>query len=141
MARLRSSGFKLQWSAKSFQFSRISCTFGRQSTPERIVLLGKIEARWLNGFKKKTNLNEFKLSGFGYGLESQISKGVLAPSSFFILLTPFTAFHWANPTGQQQLHMWTEWHSQLPCFDTTPVLSEYSLAAIAAMQKTEELKE
>jgi hypothetical protein len=46
MARLRSRGFKLQWSAKSFQFSRISCTFlGGKARP----ILGDIEAHCFSG--------------------------------------------------------------------------------------------
>ena len=43
----------------------------------------------------------------------------------------------ANPVGQQQLYG-SEWHSQLPCFDTTPVLSEYSLAAMQNTQENED---
>ena len=53
--------------------------FRRQGT-ERMALLGNIEVQSFIEWLPKINLNEFEWSAFGYGLEAQVLRGVLAPS-------------------------------------------------------------
>ena len=127
MARLRSRGFKLQWSAKSFQFSRISCTFlGGKARP----ILGDIEAHWFFMASKNQSKNEFKWLASGYGLESQVYIYILRCIKMFfqgsacsiLILDPIDPLHCRSiplesnnsicgPSGTHSSHVLTP----LPC--------------------------